>query len=182
MRDPIVSSKYAEALLAVAKKQGVMDTVADEIRQLRPVFGEKQDFRRFLEAPQITDEAKYAAVKKIMEGKITPLLYHFVIIVMRKHRIDHIAEAFDNYLEYVDIEHGIEEAKVTTAIPIDKSIMDQLRLKLEQITNKKIRLHPRVEPRILGGAIVQINNTLIDGSFRTQLTNLREDLLSLKVH
>ena len=182
MRDRIVSDKYAEALLKTAKSQGLLDQVANEILILRPIFSEKTQLRRFFEGPQITDEAKVALAKKAFEDRISVLLYHFFLIILKKHRMDHISNIFSEYLRLVDIERGIQEANVITAISMDSSTQSRLQSRLEEITQKKIRLHPKVDSKILGGVIIQIENTLIDGSFRSKLLELREDLLHVKVH
>lgn len=182
MRDRIVSDKYADALLATAKKQGSMDLIAGEILQLQPFFLNKSPLQRFLEGPQITNDQKYALFKKTFENRISTLLYQFLIIVLRKHRIDLIGGIFSEYLRLVDIERGIQEANVTTVIALDSEILSRLQAKLEQLTHKKIRLHPKVDSKILGGVVINIDNTQIDGSFRTQLTDLREKLMNIKVN
>ncbi len=182
MRDRIVSDKYAEALLVTAKKQGSMDLIANEILLLQPIFADKSQLQRFLIGPQITNDAKTALVTKTFESRISTLLYQFLMIVLRKHRIDHIANIFSEYLRLVDIERGIQEAKVTTVITLDSETQSRLQAKLEQLTGKKIRLHTRVDSKILGGVIIHMDNTLIDGSFRTKLIDLREKLLNIKVN
>ena len=182
MRDRIVSDKYAEALLNTAKNRGIMEQVAAEIGMLNPLFAGKTPLRRFFEGPQITDTAKYDLAKRAFENQISPLLYHFIIILLRKHRMDHISDIFNEFLRLVDIERGIQEATVITAIPMDPSTQSRLQSRLEEVTQKKIRLHPKVDSKILGGVIVHIDNTLIDGSFRTQLLELKEDLLHVRVY
>jgi F-type H+-transporting ATPase subunit delta len=71
---------------------------------------------------------------------------------------------------------GIEVAHVTTAIPVDEAEATQIRTRLATLTGKQVTLDLKVDPDIIGGMVAQVGDTLLDGSIRTRLQNLRKQL------
>ncbi len=182
MRDEIVSRIYAEALFKEAKNQRVVELLADDIRAFQPIFQERQVLRRFFSGPQFSNDVKIELLRKIMENRVHPLLYQLVFILLRKRRMDHVDEICALYLDKVDRELGIQEAVVTTAVKLPDPLSEKLRLKLERRTGTKVRIRNKVDSRIIGGLIVTLGNSVIDGSYRSRLTAIRDQLLSVKVY
>jgi F-type H+-transporting ATPase subunit delta len=81
----------------------------------------------------------------------------------------------------VEESQGVAEARVTTAVPLSKDLSDRLRVQLERLFGKKVRIVPRVDPRIIGGLFVMIEGKIIDRSVRSDLETLRQELLGVEV-
>jgi F-type H+-transporting ATPase subunit delta len=182
MRDTIVSKIYADALFKEARKTNILEQVTGDMRAFRPILSSRQLLRRFFEAPQISNQEKIDFAQRMMEGQVSNLVQDFITILLRKRRIGHITEIIDLFLDMVDKELGIQEVQVITAIKLSDELRQQLGEKLELITQKKIRMKNRVDPHIIGGVIVNFHNTMIDGSYRSRLSDIREKLLTVKVY
>ena len=68
---------------------------------------------------------------------------------------------------------GIEEAIVTSALPMTKSQVEALKAKLSEMTGKKILMKQKVDTALIGGFTVQVGDRLIDGSVARQLQTLK---------
>jgi F-type H+-transporting ATPase subunit delta len=66
---------------------------------------------------------------------------------------------------------------VTSATPLPEPILDGLRARLGTATGKDVYLETRIDPAIMGGLVAQVGSTIYDGSLRTQLNRMREQLL-----
>lgn len=182
MKDPISSIIYAHALYQESRKLGILDQIVSEMQLFQPIMETKQDFRRFIEGPQFSLDEKMKFIRAVLEGKVSQLTYEFILILLRHKRISQMSEIIEFFLEKVDEEAGIQKAQVITAVPMSEDLSNKLQLKLQVLTGKQIRLEHKVDKRILGGVIVNFHNHMIDGSFRSQLNNLRDRLMSVHVH
>ncbi|MCX7918923.1 MAG: ATP synthase F1 subunit delta [bacterium] len=186
MREKIIAEIYAKALLAAAKHRKEMDSLADEIESLFPVITAKIGLGRFLQSPRISLEKKYAVVEQVLKGKVSELLLSLLWLLLKKKRIEYGVDILKEYLRLVDAEQGVITAKIITAKPLDnekhKDLIRSITSQIERITEKKVRLERVVDSRIIAGAIVSFEDTLIDGSIRNKLNKLRDTLLATPVH
>ena len=88
----------------------------------------------------------------------------------------HFNEMLEAFRRGVRDRLGIVEVGVTTSTEIDQPLRDQLARALEQLSGKRVQLHFRTDPHILGGVITRVGDTIYDGSVRQQLQRMRERL------
>jgi F-type H+-transporting ATPase subunit delta len=182
MRDPRVAHRYAQALFNVAQAREIIDIVASELFQLRSFSEKDKRFINFLEAPQITREHKLALLKSLFTTRLSQPLVSFLLLLVEKNRIEFLGEIAGEYEKLLEGYKGIIKARVTTAISVDEDYKKALREKLEKKSGKKIEIIHRIDKRIIGGIIVQLEYKIIDRSVRHELNSLRHDLLALKVY
>jgi F-type H+-transporting ATPase subunit delta len=87
-----------------------------------------------------------------------------------------MAEIAGEYRRLVDAYHGIQQAEVMTAVPIDDKDKEKLAERLGQIVSSKIVVTSQVDPAILGGVVARVGGKLLDGSTRTKLAALKREL------
>ena len=182
MRDPRVAHRYAQALFNVAQARDIIDIVASELFQLRSFSEKDKRFINFLEAPQITREHKLALLKSLFTTRLSQPLVSFLLLLVEKSRIEFLGEIASEYEKLLEGFKGVIKARVTTAIALDEDYKRALREKLETKSGKKIEIVHRIDKRIIGGIIVQLEYKIIDRSVRHELNALRHDLLALKVY
>ena len=182
MRDKIVSERYAFALLNVAKKTGMMDIILSELDLIGKVIGEGSFVKKFLESPSVRDEDKENLINKAFSGKVNKTLVNFLMLLLNKYRINCLHGIIEEYSRLVDIEKGIEKAKVVCSIPIGEDMLIRLKRSIEGLTGKRIVLEVSEDKNIIGGLIIHLQDTVIDGSIRYKLATLKDRLLHVKVH
>jgi F-type H+-transporting ATPase subunit delta len=177
-----VAKKYARALMLSVKGKGMVDLAADQFVGLRPVVAADANFRNFLSAPQIPTDKKEGMVRTVFGERLDPLLLHFLMVLIDKHRVNYLVEIIDEFDRLVKAEKGILRATVITAVRMNEAEEEKVITRLAAMTGMKIELEPKVDPTIIGGMIVVMHNQIIDGSIRNYLKTIEEQLAQVKVH
>ncbi len=181
MIDKGVAKRYAQALFGAARDGTTVEPLLADLEALEKLAATHPELIRFLESPMETDEAKHDLVVRLFKTRTSDLFLRLIFLLMEKKRIPHLLDIVAEYRRIVEESQGVAEARVTTAVPLEKDLADRLRRQLERLFRKKVRLIPRVDPRIIGGLFVMCEGKIIDRSIRSDLEKLREDLLGVQV-
>jgi F-type H+-transporting ATPase subunit delta len=176
-----VALRYATALFNSALKQGLVDDVHEETATLKKVLEDNTTFSNFLISPQIRTENKQELIDATLKGKASDLFVRFLHLLVEKKRILYIKDIADEYHQLYEEHKGILEARVITAIPLDETMERKVIDKLKAETQKDVRIVSSVEPGIIGGMIIHLEDKIIDGSIRFRLETLRRELDEVRV-
>lgn len=130
-----------------------------------------------MESPLITSEKKTALVNQILAPVVDELTATFVRLLIEKGREDILAAVGEEYRRQADVAKGLVRAQATVAFPLDDAQRDALIPALSKRTGMEIDLEIIVDPAIIGGVVVRLGDTVIDGSVRGALERLRERML-----
>lgn len=172
-----IAKRYAAALADVAMEQGAAEPVKKNLADFAETLKISADLVNFLGSPRVSRANKQAVIEDLAlrmgAGKI---FRNFLLVLAANRRtvlLPEIAEAFDALL----LERmGIAEAQVTSAEELTAAQKTELNRAMERVTGKKLESRYRVDPGLLGGAVVRIGSAVYDGSVREQLERLRERL------
>jgi F-type H+-transporting ATPase subunit delta len=177
-----IGKRYAIALFNAALAEDVLDQVHDDAISFGKLLEGEPALRRFLLSLRITGDEKRELIMKAIGDRASGLFVKFVLLLIDKKRTanyDEIASAFVSLYE----EHkGVVEVRVVTAVPLDAELERKAKEVVERRTGKKVKLEKRVEPRIIGGMIMFIENQVFDGSILNRLGDLGTALLATRVH
>ena len=176
MRDRNVATRYAEALLIATREAGQVAGVAESYAALQEITASNRDLRTFLEAPQVTLEEKKQLLRKMLSGRVEPLLLNFVLLLLDKGRIEFFRDIGDLFAVMVEKEQGYQRATVTTAIELPSDLEQKLHQRLESVSGTKIILQKKVDPAVIGGVCVTMGDKILDGTVRTNLNLLGKAL------
>ncbi len=176
MRDRKVATRYAGALLASAKEAGVLAGVAESYASLMEMHLGQSELRVFLDSPQVPTAEKKELLQKVFAGRIEPLLLNFTYLLIDKYRMENFRDIGEAFAFLVEQEQGVLRARVTTAIALPSDLEDQLRTRLARLTGKTMILDKRVDPAVIGGVKVVMEDKILDGTVRTNLDLLRKTL------
>lgn len=176
MRDATIARNYAQALLALGTKANAVDTFAGLINGMAAAVGENVLLRRFLEAPQVSPSQKRAVLQKAFGDKAPSTFVRFLGKLVDNRRQLLIPEIAIEYSSLVDEQQGRVHATVTVAREPKPGEADELSKRLSDALGKAVVAHLTVNPAILGGLIVRVGDTVMDGSVRRRLSILRQAL------
>lgn len=171
-----IAKRYAAALFGAALKAAIADQVQEEMQGLASVLSARPDFRAFILSPQVPTAPKRDLVRTTFGGRTSDLFVRFLLLLIDKGRFIYLEEIIEAYRRFYEDHQGIVEVKVITAIPLDDAMERKFIAKLERETRKRIRLVPSTDPSIVGGAILLMDDRIIDGSVRHRLEKLRRAL------
>ncbi len=172
----IVSERYALSLYEVAKEDKRVQPMFEELEGVCGIFRDNPELMKLLKTPSIQIEEKREMLRKIFDGQIDRCLLNFLMLITEKQRIGLLYEMAEAYKQQYYFEEGICEVCATTAAPMDTALSDKLKEKMCSVTGKKVVLKTKIDPSILGGIVVRVDDKQIDTSVKTRLQELAQKL------
>ena len=170
--------RYATALFNAARKAGVVDRVESDLGLVTYTLESMSSLMETLRSPVVPRDRKRTILRDIFADKVHEVTLSFLDLLVEKRREEVVLETEPEYVALADEARGIVKAEVTAAVQLTKQEESQLAAKLSAMTGKTVELSTRIVPEIIGGVMVKIGDTVIDGSIRGQLVELRERLMS----
>jgi F-type H+-transporting ATPase subunit delta len=167
---------YADAMLTIARAEGMLGEVEDDLFRFARTLEGSDELRMALTDPALPPDRRMAVVEDLMGGKAlvaSAALAAFVVGIGRGHDLPAIV---DRFLERAAAERQHVLAEVRSAIPLDGEQRDRLARALSQATGKEVEVKVVVDPRVLGGLVATIGDTVIDDTVRHRLDQLRETI------
>lgn len=174
-----VARRYATALADVVIKSGQIEPVKTELKTWEQLMVANEDLLNAFRNPSIA----HASKEKVLEGLIaktrpSTTTSNFLRVLLRNSRLTelgHINQRFETLLEE---RSGAAIAEVTSARELSPDQRNELKANLEELTGKQIKLNFSIDPEIIGGVVTRLGSTIYDGSVKTQLENLKEELIN----
>lgn len=165
---------YAAALFEVAKAEGSLDTVEDELFRVARTLEANDSLRAALTDADIPILLRQTIVETLLGGKASPITTALVSFVVGAGRSRNLPEIIDTLVARAAQERQEAVAEVRTAFPIDEDHRSRLASALSKKTGKKVSLKVVIDPSVLGGVVARVGDTVIDGSVRHRIEQLRE--------
>lgn len=170
-----VATRYARALFEAASEAGTVEVIERELIHLDETFQKVPGLLNFLVNPAIPIQERMTFAEKQIASKVNPWVGNLVKLMTENHRIGAFSKVVNHFCLLINKRDNVTSAEVITAVELDAKQADQLREKLEKLYGySKVNIENRVDPGILGGAVVKIQDRVIDGSFVGKLEQLRK--------
>jgi F-type H+-transporting ATPase subunit delta len=177
MRQATIAKNYAEALLVLAGRAKDLGGWGSIINGLSDAIRQDATLRAFLETPKVPGSMKAEILGKALAKKAPVPFIRFIQSAVRNRRQMLIPEIAIEYMDLVDKAENRLHAHVTVARDADEKTRKMIADRLSKILNKTVVPHLTVDARIIGGVIVRVGDTVMDGSARRRLASLRSRML-----
>ena len=167
---------YAAALFEIAKAEGSLETVEDELFKVARTLEANEDLRATLLNATIPIERRVVVVESLLGGRVSPITSALVAFVVAAGRSKNLPEIIDKLVARAAEERHEAVAEVRTAYPIDEERRERLAEVLGKATGKHVTVKVVIDPSVLGGVVARVGDTVIDGTIRHRLEQLRESL------
>ncbi len=167
---------YAAALLEIAKAEGSLETIEDELFRFARTLEGNDELRTTLSDPTIPVERRQAIVDQLLGGRASPITTALVSFVVGAGRSRNLPDIIDRLVARAAEERREAVAEIRTAYPLDPERRQKLVEALEKATGKHISMKEIIDPSVLGGVVATVGDTVIDGTVRHRLEQLRESL------
>jgi F-type H+-transporting ATPase subunit delta len=171
------SLQYASALADIAVAQGAAKQVKQQLADFSAAYQESGELRTFLASPAVDRAAKHGVIEKLL-ARIngSKIVRNFLFVVIDHSRAHNLPEIISTFHEVVRQREGIAEAEVSSAVELNATQKAQFAFALEKLTGKRVEPKYSLDPKLLGGAVVRIGDTIYDGSLRNRLNEMRSRL------
>ncbi len=177
-----VIQNYAQALLAVVQKEQIsLDDSLEEAKSIRAILRDHSNLQHFLQGPQFNDNEKTNLVKNVFSDRLSKVFYHFLLLLLKHDRIDHLPYILEHYEVLIEKEQGITIGHVYTAIALSEEEKSRFKEKLEAYLQRRFDLRFHTDPRLIGGVKVRFGDTLIDTSIASYLSDMNKRLKETRI-
>ena len=172
----IIANRYAEALFQLSEEENITKEIYNELHSVLDIVKNNKDLDNVLKSPLVAKAEKVQLIETLFNNKINNNLKNFLKILVEKGRINSLKTIETTFKQLLNDKHNIIEGTVISAVPMEEKQIKELEEKLSKKYNKNVTLENKVDESILGGVLVRLGNTQIDGSVKTRLDNIKDQL------
>jgi F-type H+-transporting ATPase subunit delta len=177
--DSSVARRYARALLSLGLEERRFEQYGDELESMVQAMKQSRELGFLLVNPGYRPEQRHAAVDAVGKAlKLSPLTVNFLRLLVDRQRMGDLEQIVRVYRALVDQQAGRIRATVTSAGPLGEEDLERLRETIGRMTGRSIVLESKTDSSLIGGVVAQVGATMLDGSLRTQLERMRQELKS----
>ncbi len=177
----LVSTTYAQALYEVALELDRLDQIRDEFGFINETFKTHPEFYEVFRTPKINKEERKDIINNVFGDKVSKEVMNFMKILIDKRRGAAVDGIYNEYVSMVDEKKGVVKAVVESAVELTSEEQAALTEKLAKVTEREVKLTCVVKPAVIGGLIVRIGDKVIDGSVKSRLDIMKDNLAQLIV-
>lgn len=172
-----VSYRYAASLLDTAVEKNMLNDAAGDVELVYTTLKSSRQLETALSSPVIKQNVKLGILTELFGTKVKPETLNFLKFVVEKKRENLLESIAKIFLDLIDIQLGIVNVSVKSAVDFTPVQAENLKNNLEKQLNKKVKLRFSKDQSIIGGFIAQIGDTVFDASLKHQLEILRKQFL-----
>lgn len=165
---------YAEALFKIVQAEGEVDRVEDELYRFGKLLESNHDLKQALSGPGIDHAQRVKVVDELLSGKVSSHTLGLVTFIVAQERARELPQILTEVSELAAEARQHVLAEVRTATPLDDDRRKRLAEALSKATGKKVELKVLVDPSVIGGIHAKIGDTVIDGTVKHRLDQLKE--------
>lgn len=165
---------YADALFAIASAEGNLAEVEDELFRFARVLESNDELRSTLSDPHIPAARRQQVVEDLLGGRATPITVAMVTMVVGAGRANELPRIVDAVVQRSADAGGTVVAEVRSAVALSDDQQARLGQAISARTGRQVTVRNVVDPSVVGGVITRIGDSVIDGTVRTRLSQLRD--------
>jgi ATP synthase F1 delta subunit len=170
-----IAQVYSRSLFEVAKEQGKLDVVREQLGQFADALDSDHDLQVFLFSPYFSTAEKEDGLHKVLEGA-DPAFENFLRLLIEKHRMPVLFRIRRQFDERWQEENRLLPVQITSAVKLDDETVEHIRDRIAEQTDRTIELTADVDPDILGGIVLRVGNSILDASIKNRLETLRRQV------
>lgn len=177
MIDLRIVRRYATALFNSAQSADAIDLVESDLGLISYTFEASPQLKDVMVSPLIPSDKKREIVTSIFQGKIQDVTLYYLYLLIDNRREDVVTETEAEYIRVANEVRGVISATVTAAVELTSDEIIRLRAKLSEMTGKQVDVVVDIDPAIIGGLIVRVGDTVMDGSIAGHLAKIKDEFI-----
>jgi F-type H+-transporting ATPase subunit delta len=174
-----IARRYGTALADVVLKSGETETVKKELITFGAMIAENADLQSVFSNPTIAHASKEKLLGALIaRSKPSKTTANFLRVLLQNNRLTSLQEIDERFESVLAERSGVVSAEITSARELPDRERKEFEKNLEKLTGKSVSVNYAVDAEIIGGVVTRIGSTVYDGSVKTKLENLREQLVN----
>ncbi len=172
-----IGYRYAKSAFALAEEKGMLEELHNDMGLFAEVWEQNQDFKNLLDSPIVKTDKKQKIIDAIFGKHFqSELMKLLVEMIVRKGREMYLPQVATSFLKIYDEAKGIGRGAIISAIPLGDDQVKIIQANLEKATGKTYELTEEVDPKLIGGFMLKVDDNLFDGSVSSSLRRARQQL------
>ena len=176
MNDSKISVRYSRAIFQSALEKKILDNVYQDMIFISEIC-KNPETKEFLQSPVIFPSKKIAIFHKMLEGNIEKITLSLIDIIVKNGRESFIPAIARVFIHETKKFRGITESVLTTAVKVDDNVKKQITDLISDVFKTNVELKENIDPEIIGGFILQIDDNYIDASIKNKLRKIKKELM-----
>lgn len=177
MNNTVLAKRYAKALFQVGKDENSLDKFNKTLTEMGQLYADYPEVADGLTNPLYPQDVREKVMEHLVGAmKASSLMANFFNLLVQKRRTDVLPDIAQVFQTLVDEENNICQGTVVSASKVSAALNKKIKATLEKITGKEVIVKNEVDPSIIGGIIAKVGDLVLDGSIKTQLTDLKESI------
>ncbi|MCL3780334.1 ATP synthase F1 subunit delta [Prolixibacteraceae bacterium JC049] len=181
MNKSLITVRYAKALFELVEEKQLVEQIKEEMEVLLHLTEESREFALLLESPVIATAKKIEALKTLFNGKLHDYTLKMLQLATENKRESYLPAISRHFLTLYFKAKGIRQATITLPSESTEEATQQLQETLEQKLNMPIELKTKINPAIIGGMILRIDDLQLDGSVSGKLQRIKSHLKKTEI-
>ena len=171
---------YASAMLQVGSALGEASAFGEQLTVVAHAISDDPQMRVFIESPKISRENKKAVLSSALTGKVAEQVLNLLKLLIDRGRQFLVQDIADTYTELEDVAAGRVKATITSAVEMPAAQRDSLVASIQTKTGREVVATEVVDPELLAGLTIQVGDLVVDGSLRSHLHRVRQEVLQTR--
>ncbi len=179
MSEETIARRYSIALADIVLKTGETETIKAELADWNQIYASSSDLRNVFSNPAIAHANKVNLLEGLLaKTKPTRTTSNFLRVLLKNGRLGEIGRINDRFDSVLQERSGVVAAEITSAHELSAGDRAEFQTNLEKMTGKKVNINFAINKDIIGGVVTRIGSTVYDGSVKTKLETLKEQLVN----
>ena len=167
---------YGGSLYDLASEEKLTDAILSEMQEIKEIFRANPDYLKLLSEPSVKKEERTDLIEKAFGAEAERYLVNFLKILCERNLLRDYEGCVEEFTRRYNADNGIAEATVTSAIELTDSQKQELILKLEKMSGKKVSLKAKINPDVVAGIKVELEGVELDGTVSGRLNDISKKL------
>lgn len=172
-----VANRYAKALFSLSTN-GKRETILEDLRKIYQVLTADKHTKQLIETPVITRAEKGLVVEKVLGSvKLLDEVANFVRLLAQKDRLALLDQIVDALEDISDESNNVLRGVIRSAAPLKAADQEKIEEAISKVTKKQLILDYEEDKNLIGGVVANVGSYAFDGTVKTQLRKLKENLI-----
>ncbi|MEA1877765.1 MAG: ATP synthase F1 subunit delta [Bacteroidota bacterium] len=176
MNDSSIAVRYAKALYASARDLKLTEQVLNDLKYIDKLLRETPEFAEFIQSPVLQVSEKLTILNALFKNHCQELSFRFLELITRNKRESYLPAMIRKYFHLYRKDQGIIRARLTTVLESQVDSLEKIKVLLKQRYTAEIELEEQIDPDLIGGFILRVDDEQLDVSIASQLKKIRREL------
>ena len=169
-----IPKEYAEALFLLAKESGTEKQTLRDLELIQSILQDNPTYLQLLVSPAIPMRERSQALEQVLTGAVQDTVICFARLFCERGHMQSFDSCLEEFRNLCELSQQVSTAYVTSVVPLTEAEQKTLVTKLETMSSHSVRLECSLDPSILGGVIVRMDGSILDGSLKRRLSEMKE--------